>query len=63
MSTQITMIKIALGTLYFITVLMYFTLLPSIDRIRAIELEICTQHEGYRYCENGESIEFNGGVK
>ena len=33
------------------------------ERITVIESEVCSQHEGFRHCENGETIEFNGGVK
>ena len=63
MNVQITMLKIVVGTFYFIAVLMYFTLLPSLDSIKTIESEVCSQHEGFKHCENGETIEFGGGVK
>ena len=63
MKPLIEMLKIVVGTFYFVTVLMYFMLLPSLGSIKTIESEVCSQHEGFKHCENGETIEFGGGVK
>tara|TARA_R110000868_G_scaffold38529_1_gene134651 strand:+ start:403 stop:594 length:192 start_codon:yes stop_codon:yes gene_type:complete len=63
MKVATTILSIAIGTLYFITLLIYFTLLPSLDTIKALETEICFHHLEYTHCENGKTIKFGGGIK
>jgi len=32
-------------------------------KVSPLALQVCAQYEGYRHCENGKPIIFNGGIK